>query len=324
MAHFIPAADIDDAPARAARIGVLGFGNQGHAHALNLHEAGLSVSVGLRRSSDKWPVVEAAGLKAMEYGDCAAASDWVVMALPDQHMAALYADIEPRLAPGSTVIFVHGFGLEFGGIRPRADLDVVLVGPKGSGASLRAEVLAGRGLASLVAVHQDASGMAQSKALAYAKAIGAAWGESLLTTVREETVTDLFGEQAVLCGGVPALVRCAYQTLVDAGYSPELAYFECVHELKLITDLIYTRGLAGMQAAISETAAYGGEITGDKVIRPEAVRDTLAKIQSGEFARAWLAEAAAGAPTLAAAKQAAASDPIEAVAASIRAKIILP
>lgn len=321
MATFIPSSGINPQLALDATIGILGFGNQGHAHALNLHDRGYRVLVGLRESSNKWSDVRAAGLTPLTYEEAATQADWVVMALPDQHMASLYALIEPSLRAGATVIFVHGFGLEFGGITPRKDLDVVLVGPKGSGASLRSEVAAGRGLASLVAVHQDASGLALDKALSYANAIGAAWGQCLITTVREETVTDLFGEQAVLCGGVPELVRAAYATLVGAGYSPELAYFECVHELKLITDLIYTRGLAGMQEAISETAAFGGEVTGQRIVtndvRAELSR-TLTRIESGEFARDWLREAEEGAPTLAAAKETAAKDAIEEVGRTIR------
>lgn len=324
MATFIPASEINAQLAFEATIGVLGFGNQGHAHALNLHERGCRVLVGLRESSPKWSIVANAGLTAGSYESVAAQCDWVVMALPDQHMAGLYASIEPALRVGATVIFVHGFGLEFGGIMPRPDLDVVLVGPKGSGASLRAEVDAGRGLASLVALHQDASGGALAKALSYANAIGAAWGQCLVTTVRAETVTDLFGEQAVLCGGVPELVRAAYATLVNAGYSPELAYFECIHELKLITDLIYSRGLAGMQAAISETAAYGGEVTGKRIVTDEVrteLRQTLTRIESGAFAKDWLREAEAGAPNLITAKEAAQQDPVEETGRTIRGNL---
>lgn len=325
MARFHTASSIDASPAQTAKIAIIGFGNQGAAHARNLHDGGFNVTVALRPTSTRREAALRAGLSIKPIPEGVQGADWIVLAIPDQVMTQTFVDeIAPQLTPGKTLIFLHGFAVEFGGLSIPAGVDAVLVAPKGSGASLRAEFLAGRGLASLVAVHEASGPKAWPAVLAYAKAIGAAWGQCLETTFRAETVTDQFGEQAVLCGGVPALVRAAYATLCEAGYPPELAYFECVHELKLITDIIYARGIAGMEAAISDTAAFGGAATGERLIGPELraeLKATLTRIEDGTFARDWLAEAAQDYPKLRSFRASSAANPLEEVGVLLRSHL---
>jgi ketol-acid reductoisomerase len=326
MAKFISEDEISLTPIQNAKVAIIGFGNQGHAHALNLLDGGYQVCVGLRDSSKKHDAAREAGLEVKRIPDAVRWADWIMLCVPDQIMALLYEDnIKPYMRPGQTLFFAHGFAVVFEHIIPREDSDVVLVGPKGSGRSLRKEVLAGRGLASLVAVEQNVSGQALEKALAYAKAIGAARYRCLVTSFREETITDLFGEQVVLCGGIPELIKAAYETLTTAGYSPEAAYFECLHEAKLITDLIYERGLAGMRESISDTAEWGGYKSGPLVINKNSKRamlDILERIENGEFAKRWEDETERNYRNLLAARNEEAGLGIEKVGAQIRLSVL--
>lgn len=283
-------------------VAVIGYGNQGAAHALNLRDSGVRVIVG-QRPGAAFDRAQEAGFSPVPAGEAAAQADLVILALPDETAGDVYAaEIAPALRPGAALGFIHGFNIHFGFIMPRGDGDVVLVGPKGPGSLLRSLYLEGRGLPALAAVAHDASGQAFDLALAWAAGIGCTRAGVLLTTFAEETETDLFGEQAVLCGGVSALTQAAFETLVDAGYSPESAYLECVHELKQIADLIYAQGLAGMRARISNTAEYGDRTRGPRIIGDPArteMRRVLAEIRDGTFAREWIDEARRGAPILA-------------------------
>jgi len=282
------------------RVGVIGFGSQGHAHALNLRDSGVEVRIGLYAGSPSRTRAEAMGFEVLPVPEVAGWADVIVLAVPDVPMAAIFSrEIAPALRARQALVFIHGFNIRYGTIVAPRDVDVLLVSPKGPGPRLRAEYEAGSGLAALIGLHQDAGGGGLDLALSYAWGIGSARALLLATSFREETETDLFGEQAVLCGGIPELVKAGYDTLVEAGYHPEVAYFECLHEAKLITDLLYERGLAGMRSAISETAAWGGLTAGPKVIGPEArasMRELLRAIQDGSFARDWIAENAAGLP----------------------------
>ncbi|GMU37351.1 MAG: ketol-acid reductoisomerase [Phycisphaerae bacterium] len=283
-------------------VAVIGYGNQGAAHALNLRDSGVRVIVG-QRPGAAFDRAREAGFSPVPAGEAAAQADLVILALPDETAGDVYAaEIAPALRPGAALGFIHGFNIHFGFITPRGDGDVVLVGPKGPGSLLRSLYLEDRGLPALAAVAHDASGRAFDLALAWAAAIGCTRAGVLRTTFAEETETDLFGEQAVLCGGVSALTQAAFETLVDAGYSPESAYLECVHELKQIADLIYAQGLAGMRARISNTAEYGDRTRGPRIIGEPAraeMRRVLAEICDGTFAREWINEARRGAPILA-------------------------
>ncbi len=305
------------------KVAVLGFGSQGHAHALNLHESGIAVVVGLRPGSRRWRQAEEAGLGVAPVAEAVAQADVVMILLPDEVQARVYAEeIEPHLKQGAALVFAHGFNVHFGQIRPRADLDVWMVAPKGPGHLVRSEYQAGRGVPALVAVHQDASGSALPTALAYAKGIGATRAGVIPTTFAEETETDLFGEQAVLCGGASQLVAYGFETLIEAGYKPEIAYFEVLHELKLIVDLMYESGLAGMRYSISNTAEYGDYTRGPAVIGPEVkqrMKEVLRQIQEGEFAREWVMENQAGQAVLAAKRHKWARHPIEQVGPKLRA-----
>ncbi len=275
-------------------VAIIGYGSQGHAHALNLKESGVDVVVGLYKGSKSWSIAEEAGLKVMEAKDAAKAAQVIMMLVPDENQAALYNEaIKDNLKKGDYLAFAHGFNIHFGQIAPPSDINVIMVAPKGPGHTVRSQFLEGKGVPSLVCVNQDPSGDSMEVAKAYAKGLGAGRAGIFETSFKEETETDLFGEQAVLCGGVTALIKAGFDTLVEAGYSPEMAYFECCHEMKLIVDLIYQGGLSYMRYSISDTAEYGDYITGNKIITADtklAMKDILTDIQEGKFARDWLVE----------------------------------
>ncbi len=279
-------------------VAIIGYGSQGHAHALNLKDSGVNVVVGLRSSSASVPKAQDHGLRVLDPADAASEGDVVMMLTPDELHAQVWEDgVKDGIAAGNMLMFGHGFSIHYEQIVPPPDVDVALVAPKGPGHLVRRQYLEGSGVPGLVAVHQDASGNALGVALAYAKGIGCTRGGVIETTFKDETETDLFGEQAVLCGGVTELVRAGYETLVDAGYDPRLAYFECLHELKLIVDLMYEKGIAGMRYSISNTAEYGDLTRGKRIIGQatrDAMKEILGEIQSGAFAREWIAENRAG------------------------------
>ena len=304
------------------RIAILGYGSQGHAHALNLKESGVSVVVGLRKTSSSWKKAVEAGLEVKETAQAAAEADIIMVLLPDQTQADVYQqDIKPGLKAGNSLIFAHGFNIHFNQIEPPADVDVFLVAPKGPGHLVRRVYQEGKGVPCLFAVHQDATGNARETALAYAKAIGGTRAGVIETTFQEETETDLFGEQAVLCGGVTELIKYGFETLVEAGYKPEVAYFECLHELKLIVDLFYEGGIGGMYYSVSETAEYGGMTVGPKVV-DAATKDRMKSvprdIQTGAFARDFILENKANQPMLKALRREHNDHQIEQVGAKLR------
>ncbi|MBC8611020.1 ketol-acid reductoisomerase [Massiliimalia timonensis] len=276
------------------KVAIIGYGSQGHAHALNLKESGVDVVVGLYEGSKSWKKAEEAGLTVMTTAEATKVSDIIMILVPDERQADLYKnEIKPNLTAGKTLAFAHGFNIHFQQIVPPADVDVIMIAPKGPGHTVRSEYLAGKGVPCLYAVHQDASGRAVDMALAYAAGIGGARAAVLETTFRVETETDLFGEQAVLCGGVCALMQAGFETLVEAGYDPRNAYFECIHEMKLIVDLIYHGGFSEMRASISDTAEYGDYEVGKRMITDETKKEmkkVLAEIQDGTFATNWIAE----------------------------------
>ncbi len=304
------------------RVAIIGYGSQGHAHANNLKESGVPVVVGLRKGSGSVRKAEAAGLEVREITEAVETADLVMMLAPDEHQRRIYSEqVLPHLKDGATLAFAHGFNIHFGQIEPRADLDVIMVAPKGPGHLVRSTYTQGAGVPSLIAVQQDASGKAKDVALAYACAIGAGRAGVIETTFREETETDLFGEQVVLCGGLTALMQAGYETLVDAGYAPEMAYFECLHELKLIVDLMYEGGIANMRYSISNTAEYGDLTRGPRVINAETreeMRRILSEIQTGKFAREFILENQAGAPTLKAERRLSREHPIEQIGERLR------
>jgi ketol-acid reductoisomerase len=279
-------------------VAVIGYGSQGHAHALNLKDSGVDVVVGLRPDSKSRADAEAEGLRVLDISDAASEGDIVMILLPDEKQAEVWeAEIRDGLAPGNLLLFAHGFTIHFGQIDPPPEIDVGMVAPKGPGHLVRRQFVEGRGVPCLIAVHEDSTGKARDLILAYAKGIGGMRAGVIQTTFKDEAETDLFGEQSVLCGGATELVRAGFETLVEAGYDPRLAYFECLHELKLIVDLMYEKGITGMRESISNTAEYGDLTRGKKVIGPEvreAMKKVLADIQSGEFAREWIAENRAG------------------------------
>ena len=303
-------------------IAIIGYGSQGHAHALNLKESGCNVIVGLYKGSKSWAKAEAQGFEVYTAAEAAKKADIIMILINDEKQAKMHKeDIAPNLEPGNMLMFAHGFAIHFGQIVPPADVDVTMIAPKAPGHTVRSEYQRGRGTPCLVAVHQDATGKALDKALAYAQAIGGARAGVLETTFRVETETDLFGEQAVLCGGVTALMKAGFETLVEAGYAPENAYFECIHEMKLIVDLIYESGFAGMRYSISNTAEYGDYITGPKIVTDEtkkAMKKILSDIQDGSFAKEWLLENQAGCPHFNAMKRREAEHPLEKVGAELR------
>ena len=304
-------------------IAVIGYGSQGHAHALNAKESGCNVIIGLYEGSKSWDKAVRQGFEVFTAAEAAKRADVIMILINDEKQAAMYKkDIEPNLEEGNMLMFAHGFAIHFGQIVPPPYVDVTMIAPKGPGHTVRSEYQAGKGVPCLVAVHQDASGKAQDKALAYAAAIGGARAGVLETTFRTETETDLFGEQAVLCGGVCALMQAGYETLVEAGYDPRNAYFECIHEMKLIVDLIYQSGFEGMRYSVSNTAEYGDYVTGPKVITEEtkkAMKKVLADIQSGAFAKEFLADMAKGKDSnFLAMRKEAAEHPAEVVGKDIR------
>lgn len=286
--------DANPALIQARKVAVVGYGSQGHAHALNLRDSGVEVRVGLRKGSKSWAKAESAGLTVNTIDEASAWADTVMILAPDTEQAAIYYDsVAPHMTPGKTLMFAHGFNIRFGTITPAAGIDVSMVAPKAPGHRVREVFMEGGGTPCLLAVHQDASGQAFANALSYAYAIGGTRAGVLETTFAEETETDLFGEQSVLCGGVTALVKAAFETLVEAGYQPELAYFECMHELKLIVDLMYRGGMNYMRYSVSDTAEYGDYISGPKIVTEETKHTMsvmLKEIQDGSFAKTWIEE----------------------------------
>ncbi len=290
--------DADPAAIEGKTVAIIGYGSQGHAHANNLKESGVDVIVGLRDGSSSIAKAEKAGLKVMNIEDASKEADIVMILAPDEKQAAIYAaSIEPNLKDGAALAFAHGFNIHFGYIEPRDDMDVFMVAPKGPGHLVRSTFTEGGGVPCLIAVAQDASGKARDIALAYASGVGGGRSGIIETTFREETETDLFGEQAVLCGGASSLVQAGFETLVEAGYAPEMAYFECLHELKLIVDLMYEGGIANMRYSISNTAEYGDLTRGPRIVNEATkaeMKKVLEEIQSGQFAKEWMEEAANG------------------------------
>jgi len=314
--------DADLSIIQSKKVTILGYGSQGHAHALNLKDSGVDVTVGLRKGSSSWAKAETAGLKVAEMGDAVSGADLVMILLPDENQAAVYhATIEPNLKQGATLAFAHGLNIHFSMIQPRADLDVIMVAPKGPGHLVRHTFTQGGGVPSLIAVHQDPSGNAQKVALSYACANGGTRAGTIETNFRDETETDLFGEQAVLCGGVTALITAGFETLTEAGYPPEMAYFECLHEMKLIVDLIYEGGIANMRYSISNTAEYGDLKIGPRIINDETkaeMKRVLREIQDGTFARDFVEECNSGKIGMNAKRRLAAEHEIEQVGSRLR------
>jgi ketol-acid reductoisomerase len=327
--------DADLARLQGRRFAIIGYGSQGHAHALNLRDSGLDVRVGLPEGSRSRAAAEAEGLRVVTPAEAAAEADFIVVLTPDHTQRAVYEQaIAPHLARHDTLLFAHGFNIRYGEIKPSADIDVILVAPKAPGHRVREVFTEGAGVPALVAVHQDRSGGALDDALAYAKAIGSTRAGVLETTFTEETETDLFGEQAVLCGGAAALVKAGFETLVANGYQPEIAYFECLHELKLIVDLMYRGGLNYMRHSVSDTAEYGDYVAGERIVTAEtraAMQRLLDEVKDGSFARRWIAENRDGRPTFTDRRAAESHHPIETVGREMRrmmpfldAKEVLP
>ena len=304
------------------KITIIGYGSQGHAHANNLKDSGADVTVGLRPGSDSHAKASEAGIKAMAIDEAVAGADVVMVLAPDEHQAALYREIiEPNITEGAALAFAHGFNIHFEQILPRADLDVIMIAPKGPGHLVRSTYVTGGGTPCLIAIAQDASGQSKDIALSYASGIGGGRAGVIETSFKEETETDLFGEQVVLCGGLTALIQAGYETLVEAGYAPEMAYFECLHEVKLIVDLIYEGGIANMRYSVSNTAEYGDLTRGPRIITDETraeMRRILADIQNGAFAREFILENQAGAPTIKALRRISREHSVEKVGQRLR------
>ena len=322
MATIYHDSDTDPSALSGQRIAVLGFGSQGHAHSQNLRDSGHDVRVGLREGSKSWSKAEEAGLKVLPTGEAVADADVVMVTLPDTSHAKVYReDVAPNLKAGDMLMFAHGFSIHFGTVRPPADVDVTMIAPKGPGHLVRRTYTEGIGTPALVAVQQDATGKALQRALAYGAGIGAARAGIIETTFKEETETDLFGEQAVLCGGLSTLIQDGFETLVEAGYQPEIAYFECVHEVKLIVDLVYEGGLSWMRHSISDTAEWGDYRSGPRVVDQgvrERMRQVLSEIQDGSFAEEWIGEADQGFPHFLALRREARAAQIEQVGKGLR------
>lgn len=304
------------------KVAVIGFGSQGHAHALNLHESGVDVVVGLYEGSKSWDKVKEAGLEVATTAEAAKKADIIMILVPDEKQAKLYREeIAPYLEEGNALVFAHGFNIHFKQIVPPSNVDVFMIAPKGPGHMVRRTYTEGSGVPCLIAVEQDYSGKAKDLALAYANGIGGARAGVLETTFKDETETDLFGEQAVLCGGVTALIKAGFETLVEAGYAPENAYFECMHEMKLIVDLMYQGGMAAMRYSISDTAEYGDYVTGSRIVTDETKKEmkkVLTEIQDGTFARNWLMENQVGRPQFNAMRRMEGEHPIEKVGKELR------
>jgi ketol-acid reductoisomerase len=315
--------DADLSLIKGKNVAIIGYGSQGHAHALNLSDSGCKVTVGLRRGGASWAKVEKAGLKVAEVADAVKEADVVMILLPDEQIGAVYAnDVAPHIRKGASLAFAHGFNVHYGQVLPREDLDVWMVAPKAPGHTVRSTYTQGGGVPHLIAVHADRSGKARDLALSYAAANGGGKAGIIETNFREETETDLFGEQAVLCGGTVELIKAGYETLVEAGYAPEMAYFECLHELKLIVDLIYEGGIANMNYSISNNAEYGEYVTGPRIVTEETkkvMKQVLRDIQTGEYAKSFILENRAGAPTLLSRRRLMAEHSIEVVGEQLRA-----
>ena len=315
--------DCDLSLIKGKTVAIIGYGSQGHAHAQNLNDSGVKVVVGLRKGGASWPKVEKAGLKVAEVADAVKQADVVMILLPDEQIARVYREsVEPHIRQGASLAFAHGFNVHYGQVAPRADLDVWMVAPKAPGHTVRNTYTQGGGVPHLVAVHQDHTKRARDLALSYAMANGGGKAGIIETTFREETETDLFGEQAVLCGGTVELIKMGFETLVEAGYAPEMAYFECLHELKLIVDLIYEGGIANMNYSVSNNAEYGEYVSGPRVVNDQsraAMRQVLKDIQTGEYAKSFIVENLAGAPTLQSRRRLNAESQIEQVGGKLRA-----
>ena len=315
--------DADLSLVKGKNVTIIGYGSQGHAQAQNLNDSGVKVTVGVRKGGPAWTKVEAAGLKVADVADAVKQADVVMMLLPDEQIAAVYKnDVEPNIKQGASLAFAHGFNVHYGQVVPRADLDVWMVAPKAPGHTVRSTYTQGGGVPHLIAVHADKTGKARDLALSYAAANGGGKAGVIETNFREETETDLFGEQAVLCGGAVELIKAGFETLTEAGYAPEMAYFECLHELKLIVDLIYEGGIANMNYSISNNAEYGEYVTGPKIVTDEtklAMKQVLKDIQTGEYAKSFILENRAGAPTLMSRRRITAEHPIEVVGEQLRA-----
>lgn len=315
--------DCDLSLIKGKNVAIIGYGSQGHAHALNLHESGVNVTVGLRKNGASWNKAANAGLTVAEVADAVKTADLVMMLLPDENIAQVYKEhVHGNIKAGAALAFAHGFNVHYGQVVPRDDIDVIMIAPKAPGHTVRGTYSQGGGVPSLIAVHQDKSGAARDVALSYASAIGSGRAGIIETNFREETETDLFGEQAVLCGGAVELIKAGFETLVEAGYAPEMAYFECLHELKLIVDLIYEGGIANMNYSISNNAEYGEYVTGPRIVTDEtkaAMRACLKDIQTGEYAKSFIIENAAGAPTLMSRRRINAESEIEVVGSKLRA-----
>ena len=314
--------DADLSLIKGKKVAVIGYGSQGHAHALNLHDSGIKVTVGVRKGGPSWDKVEKAGLTPKEIGDAVKGADFVMLLMPDEHIAKVYRDeVEPNIKQGATVAFAHGFNIHYGQVTPRADLDVVMIAPKAPGHTVRSTYVQGGGVPCLIAIWQNPSKQARDHALSYAAAIGGGKAGVIETTFKEETETDLFGEQVVLCGGTTALIEAGFEVLVEAGYAPEMAYFECLHELKLIVDLIYEGGIANMRYSISNNAEYGDITRGPRIINDESkaeMRRILKEIQTGRYAQEFLLENQTGAIKLNAMRRISGEHPIEVVGAKLR------
>ncbi|MDG9670405.1 ketol-acid reductoisomerase [Hahella sp. CR1] len=314
--------DCDLSIIQGKKVAVIGYGSQGHAHANNLKDSGVDVCVGLRKGSGSWAKAENAGLAVKEVAEAVAGADVVMILTPDEFQSKLYkSEIEPNLKSGATLAFAHGFSIHYNQIVPRADLDVIMIAPKAPGHTVRSEFVKGGGIPDLIAIFQDASGSAKDLALSYASGVGGGRTGIIETTFKDETETDLFGEQAVLCGGAVELVKAGFETLVEAGYAPEMAYFECLHELKLIVDLMYEGGIANMNYSISNNAEYGEYVTGPEVINDQsraAMRNALKRIQDGEYAKMFIAEGAHNYPSMTAYRRNNAAHPIEQVGEKLR------
>ena len=312
--------DCDLSLIKGKTVTIIGYGSQGHAHAQNLNDSGVNVLVGLRKGGASWSKVEKAGLKVAEVADAVKAADMIL--LPDEQIATVYKnDVAPHIKQGASLVFAHGFNVHYGFVQPREDLDVWMVAPKAPGHTVRGTYTQGGGVPHLVAVHQDKSGKARDLALSYAMANGGGKAGIIETNFREETETDLFGEQAVLCGGTVELIKAGFETLVEAGYAPEMAYFECLHELKLIVDLIYEGGIANMNYSISNNAEYGEYVTGPRIVTEDtkkAMKAVLKDIQTGEYAKSFVLEAVAGQPVLISRRRLNAEHQIEVVGAQLR------